>query len=70
MKTVPENDSGLDRHYKIQSDTNDDFDHLERCRTYEPHGFYDYGAPSIVGFSGFVSTGDSAFIAEVEKCFD
>lgn len=71
MRMVAEVDSGLDRHYKSESSESDNSDYLEEYRNYKPKScFYDFGAPSAVQFSGFVDTGDSAFITEVEKCFD
>ncbi len=66
MKTVVENEAGLDRHYALSVETEypalNDFSQGRSC-------FYDYGAKSLVEFSGFVDQGDSVFINEVEKCF-
>lgn len=41
----------------------DDFQQERSC-------FYDFGAKSPVGFSGFVDKGNSAFINEIGKGFD
>ena len=71
MKTVPENDSGLDRHYDVHTSASDNYDYLEQFRNYKPKScFYDPYVPSTVEFSGIVDTGDSDFITEVEKCFN
>lgn len=66
MKTVVENNVGLDKQHLISegfeiSDVDD--------RRQERSCFYDFGARSSVGFTGFVNTGDSAFIDKIGRCF-
>lgn len=70
IKTVVENDAGLDRRNlnPIKDDCDPTF--LEYCESYKPKScFYDFGAPSIVEFVGFVDTGDSAYVDEIGECF-
>lgn len=67
MRMVGESDAGLDRHYNLSVET--EYPVLDNCNQGRSC-FYDYGARCSVEFSGFVDQGDSAFISEVEKCFN
>jgi len=66
MKTVVENNTGLDRNYTLSVETDypvlEGFEQGRSC-------FYDFGAKSSVEFSGFVNEGDSPFVDEIGKWF-
>lgn len=66
MKTVVENNVGLNRRYTI---TNEIASPFEVNLSQERSCFYDYGVRNQVEFSGFVKGGDSAFIDEIGRCF-
>lgn len=67
MKTVVERSSGLGRPFSFPIGTKypvlEDLNQERSC-------FYDYGARNPVEFSGFVEQEDSAFIDELEQCFN
>lgn len=66
MKTVVENNISLEKLYPISNEESypvmDNINQERSC-------FYDFGAQSLVEFSGFVNSGDSSFIDEVGRCF-
>lgn len=66
MKTVMERNMNLNKYNSSKKKklfTLDDFTPERSC-------FYDFGAKSPVGFSGFVDKGNSAFINEIGKGFN
>lgn len=66
MKTVMERNMNLNKYNSSKKKklfTLDDFQQERSC-------FYDFGAKSPVGFSGFVDKGNSAFINEIGKDFN
>lgn len=67
MKTVVENNVGLNKQYYVSKENMfpvaDHISHERSC-------FYDFGARSSVEFSGFVNNGDSVFIDQIGRCFN
>lgn len=67
MKTVVENNVGINSPLTTPVEigySSEDYSSQGRSC------FYDFGAKSLVEFSGFVNSGDSAFIDEIGKCFN
>lgn len=66
MKTVVENNIILEKLYPISDE--EQYPAMDNSGQ-ERSCFYDFGARSLVEFSGFVNSGNSAFIDEIGRCF-